>query len=88
MDWLRRRWRQINEVCDNLYVTPYRRTARRARRREDDLFRLLLMSEALGIPNPASFYTLEMLPFLMEDFHEWHKRMGMDHSPLEGFRCC
>lgn len=88
MSWLANRWRQVNELADAFYVTPYRRMARRARRREDDLFRLLVMSEALGVPNPASFYTLEMLPFLMEDFHAWHQRMGMEHSPLEGFRCC
>ncbi len=70
------------------YEAPYRRMARRRQRRQEDLFRLLVMSEALGIPNPASYYTLELLPFVLEDFHDWHLRMGMEHSPLEGFRCC
>jgi len=85
---IRRFWQRLNAFYEETYVAPYRRTARRARRREEDLFRLLVMSEALGIANPASFYTLELLPFLMEDFHEWHQRMGWEHSPLEGFRCC
>ncbi|TVP53667.1 MAG: DNA helicase [Halomonadaceae bacterium] len=88
MGAIKRRWHQLNRFYDALYVTPYRRTARRAQRRQEDLFRLLVMSEALGIPNPASFYTLELLPFLMEDFHAWHLRMGMEHSPLEGMKCC
>lgn len=85
---LREAWRRLEAFYQEAYVMPYRRTARRARRREEDLFRMLVMSEALGVPNPASFYTLELLPFLMEDFHEWHQRMGWEHSPLEGFRCC
>jgi hypothetical protein len=73
---------------ESWYDAPYRRIALRARRREQDLFQLLVMSEALGVPNPASYYALELMPFLLEDFHAWHRRMGMEHSPLEGFRCC
>ena len=79
---------QTSEVYDAWYEAPYRRIARRQQQRRDDLFRLLVMSEALGVPNPASYYTLELLPFMLEDFHDWHRRMGMEHSPLEGFRCC
>jgi hypothetical protein len=60
----------------------------RAKRQEDDLFMLLVFSEMVGVPNPASYYTLELQPLLYQDFHEWHKRMGMDHSPLEFFSCC
>ena len=82
--WLRR----LNDFYDEVYQAPYRRLERRARRRQEDLFRLMVMSESLGVPNPVSFYTLELLPFMLEDFHQWHQRMGMEHSPLEGFRCC
>nr|WP_051239669.1 cory-CC-star protein [Pontibacillus halophilus] len=57
-------------------------------RNEDDLFMLLLYSEMLGIPNPASFYTLELYPYVIEKFHDWHLRMGMEKSPLDGIRCC
>ena len=82
--WLRR----LKDFYDEVYQAPYRRLERRARRRQEDLFRLMVMSESLGVPNPVSFYTLELLPFMLEDFHQWHQRMGMEHSPLEGFRCC
>jgi len=70
------------------YVAPYRGAVARARREEEDLFMLLVFAEALGVPNPASYYTLELLPVLYERFHEWHRRMGMERSPFEGFRCC
>ncbi len=60
----------------------------RARRDEEDLFMLMVFSETLGIPNPATWYTLELQPLLLDRFHDWHKRMGMPHSPLDHFRCC
>ncbi len=80
--------RRIESFFDELYAAPFRRQQRRSQRRQEDLFRLLVLSEALGVPNPASFYCLELMPFILEDFHAWHRRMGMEHSPVDGFRCC
>lgn len=71
-----------------LYVAPYRRTFARARRDEEDLLRLVVLAESLGVPDPARWYTLELLPVLYDDVHEWHRRIGLDHSPLEHVTCC
>ncbi|GAA1976775.1 hypothetical protein GCM10009718_11320 [Isoptericola halotolerans] len=70
------------------YEAPYRRTMARARRDEDDLFTLVVLAEALGVPDPASYYTVEMLPLVADRVHEWHTRMGLDRSPLEHVSCC
>ncbi len=78
----------VGELLREFYSAPFRGAVARAKRQEDDLFMLLVFSEMVGVPNPASYYTLELQPLLYEDFHEWHKRMGMDHSPLEWFSCC
>lgn len=78
----------FGQGLNEFYSAPYRATFARAQQEEDDLFQLLVMSEALGIPNPASFYTLELLPIIYEDFHAWHRRMGMLRSPLEEIQCC
>lgn len=67
---------------------PHRREIASELRAEDDLFMLFLYSEMIGIPNPAYYYTLELYPHILEKFHEWHLRMGMEKSPLSGFRCC
>lgn len=67
---------------------PHRQEIARELRDEDDLFFLLLYSEMLGIPNPVFYYTLELYPYMIEEFHEWHLRMGMDNSPMVGIRCC
>ena len=85
---LRRKWRAFTEGLNEFYARPYRATFAKAQQEEDDLFLMLVLSEALGIPNPASFYTLELLPVVYEDFHDWHRRMGMERSPLENFSCC
>jgi hypothetical protein len=78
----------LAKLLREFYSAPYRGAVARAKRQEDDLFMLLVFSEMVGVPNPASYYTLELQPLLYQDFHEWHKRMGMDHSPLEWFSCC
>ena len=78
----------LAELLREFYTAPFRGAVARAKRQEDDLFMLLVFSEMVGVPNPASYFTLELQPLLYEDFHEWHKRMGMEHSPLEGFHCC
>jgi hypothetical protein len=67
---------------------PHRTEIARELRDEDDLFLLMLYSEMLGIPNPVYYYTLELYPFMIEEFHDWHLRMGMEKSPLTGIRCC
>lgn len=85
---MRGRARELQALLAEIYAAPYRGAIARAKRDEDDLFMLLVFGELLGVPNPASYYTLELLPILYERFHDWHTRMGMERSPLEGFRCC
>lgn len=67
---------------------PHKREIASELRAEEDLFMLLLYSEMIGIPNPAYYYTLELYPYILTKFHDWHVRMGMEKSPLSGFRCC
>jgi len=81
-------WERLNDNLYEFYVAPYRRTFARAQRDEEDLFMLLVFAESLGVPNPAAYYTMELLPVVYERFHEWHKRMGMERSPLDHVHCC
>ena len=79
---------RLRSLLAEFYVVPYRGAIARAKRDEDDLFMLLVYTELMGIPNPAAYYTLELQPLLLERFHAWHRRMGLEHSPLDHFRCC
>ncbi|SMO84024.1 cory-CC-star protein [Melghirimyces algeriensis] len=85
---VRQWWNQIKWFYEEMYFVPYRRTMLKEIQNEEDLFKLLALCETLGVPNPVSYYTLELIPFMVEDFHQWHQRMGMEKSPLEGFKCC
>lgn len=80
--------KQLVAFYEEVLSMPHRQEIARELRDEDDLFFLLLYSEMLGIPNPVFFYTLELYPYMIEEFHEWHLRMGMDKSPMVGIRCC
>jgi hypothetical protein len=85
---LRDRLERAAALVNEFYEGRHRGALAREKRDEDDLFMLLVFSEMMGIENPASYYTLELLPLFYERFHEWHLRMGMEHSPLDNFRCC
>ncbi len=79
---------RIEAGMREFYVAPYRQAFARAQRDEEDLFMLMVFAESLGVPNPAAYYTLELLPVLYDRFHEWHRRMGMERSPLDNISCC
>ncbi|MBO2568959.1 DNA helicase [Shewanella algae] len=80
--------KDLSYLAEEAYNAPFRSAVARTRREQDDLFMLLIFSEMMGVPNPASYYTLELQPLMLEKFHDWHLRMGMPHSPLDQFRCC
>ncbi|MBD8015213.1 cory-CC-star protein [Microbacterium sp. APC 3898] len=80
--------KQLIAYYEAVLELPHRTEIARELRDEDDLFLLMLYSEMLGIPNPVYYYTLELYPYMIEEFHDWHLRMGMDKSPLTGIRCC
>lgn len=79
---------QARFYAEEAYSAPYRGAIARSKRDEEDLFMLLVFAEMMGVQNPAAYYTLELQPLLLERFHDWHKRQGMEHSPLDHFRCC
>ncbi|MCF6095277.1 hypothetical protein L1765_15070 [Microaerobacter geothermalis] len=78
----------LKQFYEDMFMVPYRSALKREHREEEDMFMLLCFSEILGIPNPVSFYTLELYPVIYEKFHEWHIRMGMEKSPIDGIHCC
>ncbi|MGH7457729.1 MAG: cory-CC-star protein [Longimicrobiaceae bacterium] len=80
--------RAARELYQGVFFGPYRQTALREERRQRDLFLLLTLPDLLGLPNPVHFYTLELMPDLIGEYHDWHRRMGMEHAPEGGFRCC
>ncbi|MEJ2240205.1 MAG: cory-CC-star protein [Gemmatimonadales bacterium] len=84
----RSRLRTLREIYEGIYIAPHRAAIHREYLHQRDLFLLMGFADLLGVPNPVSFYTLELYPDLIDHFHEWHLRMGMRQAPDGGFRCC
>ncbi|OIU87586.1 cory-CC-star protein [Microbacterium sp. AR7-10] len=85
---LRGRWAALRRGMAEYYAGPYRQMLAREQRDEDDLFALVVLGEALGVPDPAAYYSAELMPLVADDFHRWHRRMGMPRSPLDSMTCC
>ena len=49
----------------------------------EDAFLFAAFSDAFGIPSPISYYTVELLPYLAEDFEKWERRMWDRESVIE-----
>lgn len=78
-------------VGDFFFGAAYGRYQHELRRQSlelHDLFMLLCYLELMGVPNPAAYYLLDLYPLLLEEFHLWHRRMGIEHSPLGSMGCC
>ncbi|WP_281300711.1 MULTISPECIES: cory-CC-star protein [unclassified Iodidimonas] len=78
----------VSAWLDQYYNAPYRSAVGREARSHRDIIMTTVFLESLGLPNPAHYYTLELMPLMIQDFHDWHRRMGMDHSPFDHIRCC
>jgi hypothetical protein len=85
---VRDKLRAAREIYEGVYFAPYRAQIHREYLQQRDVFFLLAFGDLIGVANPVAFYTLELYPELIEQFHEWHLRLGMPSSPDGGFKCC
>jgi hypothetical protein len=86
-DRLRRAWRAVAAFHEGVTVARWRGGLRRAARDEEDRFLAVLLLASYGIDDPAGYETLELTPVLIERFHDWHRREGLDRFPEAGV-CC
>jgi hypothetical protein len=65
----------VQEFLEACYKTSATGVIRKEAFDSNDNFIILLFSDLLGIPNPVSYYTLELLPYLAEELEGWERRM-------------
>lgn len=80
-------WERVAGWHDELFVAKWRSGLQRAARDQQDAFLAVLLLSAFGIDDPAGYYTLDITPELVEDFHAWHQAQGIDRFPATGV-CC
>jgi hypothetical protein len=78
----------LADILRGAALGGYERDLRQQTAELGDLFLLLCFMESAGMPNPVALYLLEIYPYLLEQFHQWHRRMGIEHSPLDSLPCC
>ena len=72
----------LADIMKGVALGRYEHELRQQTAELNDLFLLLCFMEATALPNPATLYLLEVYPYLLEQFHVWHRRMGIEHSPI------
>jgi hypothetical protein len=87
MNWYRL-VQNAHDILRGMAAAGYRHRLRGDALELNDLFLLLCYMDLLGLPNPAVLYLFEVYPYFLDEFHLWHRRMGMDRSPLADFSCC
>jgi hypothetical protein len=80
--------RNVRDALHGMFFLRYEHALRNEALELNDLFLLMCYMEVVGLPNPATLYLLEIYPHLLAEFHIWHRRMGMDRSPLSNLSCC
>jgi len=80
--------KNVSDFFHGMALAGYEKQLRHELTELNDLFMLLCFMELVGLPNPATIYLMEIYPYVLEEFHLWHRRMGMDRSPLGSLPCC
>jgi hypothetical protein len=80
-------YRRLEEMHREFFVGRWRAGLQREADRQQEVLMAMLFLEALGVPNPAAYHTLDLYPQFVESFHRWHRRAGMNKFPDPGV-CC
>lgn len=84
---LRSAWRHVTEFHEQWFEARWRHVLRREARTQHDTLRALMLLETLGVDNPVAYETLDVIPYMVADLHEWHQRMGREEFGDPGV-CC
>ncbi|GAA3725807.1 hypothetical protein HDA32_003427 [Spinactinospora alkalitolerans] len=84
---VRAAWRRVEEFHEAWFETRWRHALRREARTQQDTLRALLLLETLGVDDPVAYETLDLIPYMVADLHEWHLRMGRREFGEPGV-CC
>ncbi|MCS6998647.1 MAG: hypothetical protein N2648_00965 [Aquificaceae bacterium] len=53
-----------------------------------DLTLLSIFLDYFGLDNPLGIYALDLYPYMLEEFHLWHRSLGMERGGLDFLPCC
>lgn len=53
-----------------------------------DLLLLSVFLDYFGLDNPSGVYVLDLYPEMLEEFHLWHRSLGIERGGLSFLPCC
>ena len=80
-------WKRLEVFHEEVFASKWRQEIRRQARTQQDTLRALLLLQTLGVEGPVSYETLDLIPHMVADLHEWHQRMGREDLGGPGV-CC
>ena len=78
---IRSAYRTVERLHTELFITKYRSALQREARLQEDAFLATLYLTAFGIDDPSAYHTLPVTGELVQGFHAWHQRQGLDQFP-------
>ncbi|WP_164930809.1 cory-CC-star protein [Aquifex aeolicus] len=78
----------LREVLKEFYRLKFGQEFGREAQKLEEVFIFLLFADYFGLSTPLKFYLIELYPELVEEFHKWHKKLGLVNSPLDWIKCC
>lgn len=87
LDQAVRAWRRVESFYEELFDSRWRQESLREARAQHDTLRALVVLDSLGVDNPVAYETLDLVPHLLAEAHDWHLRMGRRDAGMPGM-CC
>ncbi|MCS7171185.1 MAG: hypothetical protein N3D14_02730 [Aquificaceae bacterium] len=53
-----------------------------------DMLLLSIFLDYFGLDNPLGVYALDLYPYMLEEFHLWHRALGIERGGLDFLNCC
>jgi hypothetical protein len=75
IETLLKTWRFICLFHQGAFVDRQMAVVRKEAFDINDNLMLLLFGDFLGVPNPMSYYMIELLPYVANDLETWERRM-------------
>lgn len=79
--------RRAAQFYEEVGASRWRQESAKEARAQHDTLRALVLLDTLGVDNPVAFETLDAVPYLLADAHDWHLRLGRKDFGMPG-GCC
>ncbi|MEZ0361262.1 MAG: cory-CC-star protein [Hydrogenobacter sp.] len=79
---------QVREYFKSFIDIQFKKPVEVSRSYLRDILLFFLFVEYFGLDNPLGVYTIDLYPHLMEEFHIWHRSLGIEKTPFDFLPCC